>query len=116
MLTIHSATARHITIERLGGSLAVYDENTGHKIGQCDLIHGFAHYTGAKGSAHEGLYVVIRDGVEGLRRALRDGVQQGRDDRNTFEGKTAEQWREQGGGGYGLRDAEGSVIHVREEI
>lgn len=75
-----SATAAHVTFSPLGGSVAVADGNTGNKIGQCDLVHGFAHYYGVKGSAHEGFSAVIRGGLDGLRAALAAGVRNGRDD------------------------------------
>lgn len=81
-LTPYTATARHITTVRLGGAVHLHDENTGHTIGQADIIRGFAHYFGARGSAHEGITLVIGGGLEGLRAALRDGVRNGRDDRD----------------------------------
>jgi hypothetical protein len=77
----YSATAAHVTLARFGGTTHVYDENTGQKIGQIDVIRGFAHYTGAKGSAHEGMAVVVRGGVDGLVAALHEGVRNERDDR-----------------------------------
>jgi hypothetical protein len=80
-MTVLSATAAHVTFARLGGSIAVYDANTGNKIGQADLIHGFAHYYGVRGSAHQGFSAVITGGIEGLERELAKGIRNGRDDR-----------------------------------
>lgn len=81
-MTVITATARHITYVRLAGATTVNDTNTGRKIGQCDLIHGFAHYYGVTGSAHEGFHAVIRGGLDGLRIALADGIRNGHDDRS----------------------------------
>lgn len=75
------AHAPHVRTERLAGTIAVYDDNTGAKIGQADVILGFAHYYGATYSAHEGVKAVIRDGLPGLLEALRTGLHSGRDDR-----------------------------------
>lgn len=74
----HAAFVRFV---RLGGVVSVLDDNTGAKIGQCDLIRGFAHYYGVKGRAHEGVTAVVRGGLDGLTEALRVGLRSGRDDR-----------------------------------
>jgi diacylglycerol kinase family enzyme len=79
---VYSATAAHVTLRRLGGQVSVHDENTGAKIGWCDVVRGFAHYHGVKGSAHEGFSAVIRGGTDGLVRALAEGIRNGRDDRD----------------------------------
>lgn len=76
-----TATAAHVNLVRLGGATEVQDGNTGRRIGQADLIRGFAHYTGARGSAHEGVTAIVRGGLDGLRAALREGLLSGRDDR-----------------------------------
>lgn len=81
-MTVLSATAAHVNLTRLGGSIAVADGNTGRKIGQLDLVRGFAHYYGVKGSAHEGFTAIVRGGVDGLVRELAKGIRNGRDDRN----------------------------------
>lgn len=77
-----SATAAHVTLTQSGfSSVRVSDKNTGQFIGQCDLVRGFAHYFGVTGSAHEGMKAVVRGGVDGLVRALKAGLVNGRDDR-----------------------------------
>jgi len=77
---ILSATARIISFgRRIGGQIPVTDPN-GQLIGKVDLVRGFAHYHGI--GAHAGFTAVIRDGLPGLEKALADGVQNGRDDRN----------------------------------
>lgn len=81
-MTVVSATAAHIRFERMSfASVAVLDDNSGRKIGQADLIRGFAHYYGVHGSAHEGVTAIVRGGLDGLTAALRDGLRNGRDDR-----------------------------------
>ncbi len=79
---VYSATAREITTYRLGGRIVVEDAMVGRPIATVDLIHGFAHYNGRKGEAHEGMFAVVRGGMDGLRKALREGLRNGRDDRN----------------------------------
>lgn len=80
-MRIVSATARHIRFARLGGSIGAYDDNTGAMVGHVDIIRGFAHYTGATGSAHAGFSAVVRNGLEGLAAGLAEGMRNGRDDR-----------------------------------
>lgn len=80
-LKVITATAAHVTFSGFGASVSIHDANTGQKLGQCDKIHGFAHYTGVQGGAHEGVTAVIRGGVDGLVGALREGLRNGRDDR-----------------------------------
>lgn len=80
-MTVLSATAAHVTVQRFGGAIHIFDENTGNKIGQCDLVRGFAHYTGVRGSAHQGFTAVVRGGLEGLVQELAKGIRNGRDDR-----------------------------------
>lgn len=77
--TTTTAHAPIVRFERLGGSVAVYCPS-GHKVGQADVIRGFAHYFGAKGSAHEGVTAVVRGGLEGLEKALAQGLRSGRND------------------------------------
>lgn len=79
---IISATAAHITTARLAGQVAISDGNTGNRIGTAQVIRGFAHYVGAKGSAHEGFRAIVIGGIEGLTKALAEGVRNGRDDRS----------------------------------
>ena len=81
-MRVLSGTAAHVNLYRLGGAIAVHDGNTDRKIGQVDLIRGFAHYYGVRGSAHEGLTAVVRGGIDGLVAALREGLTNGRDDRH----------------------------------
>ena len=79
-MTTMTAYASYITLARLGGAIQVAD-GSGRTIGTVDLIHGFAHYRGAVGTAHEGVTAVVRGGVDGLTEALRVGLRNGRDDR-----------------------------------
>lgn len=71
-----------VDLQRLGGTVGVFD-GSGAKIGQVDVIRGFAHYYGVRGSAHEGVTAVVRGGVDGLVKALASpaGLRSGRDDR-----------------------------------
>lgn len=80
-MKVISAHAAHVRFTRLGGTVAVHDDNTGARIGTADLIRGFAHYTGVKGGAHEGFSAVVRGGLDGLRAALAIGLRNGADDR-----------------------------------
>lgn len=75
------AYAAHPRFTRLGGAIAVHDDSTSARLGQCDLIRGFAHYVGVKGGAHEGVKAVVRGGIDGLAAALAAGLRSGRDDR-----------------------------------
>ncbi len=79
--TVISATARTIEIGRIIGGQFPITDGTGQLIGKAELVRGFAHYYGVRGGAHQGFTCVIRDGLEGLRRALAGGVRNGRDDR-----------------------------------
>lgn len=81
MLKVLSATAPHVTVESFGGARHVYDEATGQKLAQVDVIRGFSHYTGVKGGAHEGMRAVVRGGIEVLVAELANGIRNGRDDR-----------------------------------
>jgi hypothetical protein len=81
MLRVLSFTAPHVTVERFGGALHVYDENTSQKLAQVDVIRGFSHYTGVKGGSHEGARAVIAGGIETLVAELAKGISNGRDDR-----------------------------------
>lgn len=85
-LTLVSATAAHVTIVRAGATaVRVLDENTGNQIGYAERIHGFIHYTGTRGSAHEGMTAVVRSTdstYAALTRALAAGLRNGHDDRN----------------------------------
>lgn len=79
--TVLSATAPVITFGRmLGGQIPVIGSHD-QLIGKVELVRGFAHYYGVKGSAHEGFTCIIRDGLAGLERELAKGVRNGRDDR-----------------------------------
>jgi hypothetical protein len=78
---ILSAAAPHVTLSRFAGAVHVYDENTGNKIGQINVIRGFAHYIGVQGGAHEGVTAIVAGGVEALVAALEVGLRNGRDDR-----------------------------------
>lgn len=84
-MRVLTATAAHITFARFGGAVHVYDENTGAKLAQVDLIRGFVHYIGVKGGAHEGMraVVAVRNGDfdTTLRTELAKGLRNGRDDR-----------------------------------
>jgi hypothetical protein len=80
-MIVLTATAAHVTATRFGGTIHIYDGNTGNKIGQCDLVRGFACYTGVRGSAHQGFSAVVAGGLEGLIRELAKGIKNGRDDR-----------------------------------
>jgi hypothetical protein len=81
MLRVLSATAPHVTVQRFGGTLHVYDENTGQKLAQVDVIRGFSHYTGVAGGAHAGVRAVVAGGIETLVTELASGIRNGRDDR-----------------------------------
>lgn len=81
-MRVLSATARHIRFARIGGQVAVIDDNTDRTVGKVDLIRGFAHYTGCKGDAHEGMSAVVTGGIDGLTAALAEGLRNGRDDRH----------------------------------
>lgn len=81
MFKVLSATAPHVTVQRFGGALHVYDESTGQKLAQVDVIRGFSHYTGVRGGAHEGMRAVIAGGIEVLVTELTKGLRNGRDDR-----------------------------------
>lgn len=74
-----TAYAPIVRIERLAGSYRVYCPS-GRLAGQADLVRGFAHYYGAKGGAHEGVTAVVRGGLEGLKKALAEGLRNGRND------------------------------------
>jgi len=74
-----AAHAPLVRFERLGGAIGVYCPS-GRKLGQVDLIRGFAHYFGVKGGVHEGVTAVVRDGLKGLEEALAKGLRSGRND------------------------------------
>jgi hypothetical protein len=84
-LTLVSATAAHVTLIRDGATaVRVLDENTGNQIGHAQRIHGFIHYNGTRGSAHEGMTAVVRSTDStyiALTRALAAGLRNGHDDR-----------------------------------
>jgi hypothetical protein len=84
-LTLVTATAAHVTLVRAGATaVRVLDENTGNQIGYAERIRGFIHYTGTRGSAHEGMSAVVRSTDStyvALTRALTAGLRNGRDDR-----------------------------------
>ncbi len=82
MAVVLTATAREINTFRLGGQIHIQDAMVRRTIGVVDLRHGFAHYTGRRGEAHEGVTAVVRGGMDGLVAALREGLRNGRDDRN----------------------------------
>ena len=79
MTSTQTAFAPVVHIERMAGAFHVYT-SSGVKLGQVDLIRGFAHYYGVRGGAHEGVTAVVRDGLEGLKRALVEGLRSGRND------------------------------------
>jgi hypothetical protein len=76
-----SFTAPHVTVQRFGGALHLYDENTGHKLAQVDVIRGFAHYIGVQGGAHAGATAIVAGGLPVLLTELAKGIRNGRDDR-----------------------------------
>lgn len=80
MATTLIAHAPMVRIERLGGALHLYCPS-GRALGQADIIRGFAHYFGSKGGVHEGVTATVRGGIEGLMKALAEGLRSGRDDR-----------------------------------
>ena len=85
MMTMRTMTAyaTEVTFEGHSPSVRVADDATGHVIGQADLIRGFAYYTGAHGSAHDGICAIVAGGLDGLTSALASGLRNGRDDRET---------------------------------
>lgn len=91
-----TAYAEEITVEGSAarGGYRVIDaaQSVGKKypvaIGWVDVKHGFLHYQGYKGSTHEGVSAVIAPVMaegpnhsETIRRVLREGLRNGRDDR-----------------------------------
>ena len=84
-MTVIAATALHVKIVRYGATaVQVMDENTGRQIGYAEKVRGFIHYTGTKGSAHEGVEAIIASTdstYAALQGALKGGLKNGRDDR-----------------------------------
>jgi hypothetical protein len=85
-MSIYSVTAAHITLVRNGAtSVRVLDENTQKQVGFAERRNGFIHFTGTKYSCAEGLSAVVRSTdstYSALEQALKDGLKNGRDDRN----------------------------------
>jgi hypothetical protein len=82
-LTVRTATAAHITITGRAPQYDIHDANTSNKIGIVDVVRGFAHYTGTRGSAHEGMSAVVRlndSTLDSFTRALAAGLRNGRRD------------------------------------
>jgi hypothetical protein len=74
------AHAPIVRVEEFGGARHIYCPS-GAKLGQVDVIRGFAYYYGSKGSVHAGVTAIVRGGIDGLIKALAEGLRNGRDDR-----------------------------------
>ena len=83
---LYSMHALHATTERApgGGRGAYHVRVAGKVVGHAEVIRGFAHYTGVRGSAHFGGYAVVAcagaNELTPLIAALHVGLRNGRRD------------------------------------